>query len=1446
MSLDSLLPIAPARVRALVVPVGQIRRDRFASFVERLNQEHVVHLRDISPDGRPNRNMFSPLAFPSGAIFYDLITHVPPPSHLSLSPFDLYREPLAVIAIADGDELEKGAFSKRQSATAPTLIERNIRTLYQELEDLRDTHTKALTHQVLIFDYVQAEEHTFKLPEGVKTIPPVEQCIRTTMKAIMCDISSLLLAEMTTLAKSFEAMTVIDSPGYASRPQMNGSPYTAEDSNHPRRNSQFTLPARSVSTSGAVDRSHARMSMPAAFKGLPFGSSSSTPTNRPSTPVRNGSGLSHPPTTFDEMTNGSDHDPSSPEQKPSRPGTAEGTKSSSSDKVSVQGFGPGGLNERWRNKGKGRVTILVGSLYLQAGRWTDALKELIEGATVAKSINDHLWHGKALDLITVCLLLLGWAGIEFQVPTICLSPDKPASKAPEVEEVIPDQPRYLRNFQAILPELLERIVGLYSRISGEQLPPLPSCETVIRFCSLLTSLHICHGRLDKVFLDMAVSGKTSHTPLTTSPRLSIAPSRTQIANLLFRAFPSSAPEMITTVDRALVLSGIASVMGTLGYHRKKAMVLRELVGVLVGGLVEARTRGAAEVGIHPAAGLVALDAVNGHGNGAGALELGEGDIEHGIDAFLGILCKTYGVVGFGGISSPSSAHLHDDSDSKVISRIENQSMVRRYGIGNIKLNVLRACINISEALPDFNGVLKFSSDLLRTAGSGVAPGPRREDAAPIITREEQIRLVNNISKTSDLSKRLGLGHLSAEFWDEFLIRGISLDPLPSTRAPVPHAKSVLPGANTARTSQDVNPFIYNPFLRAPDKASVERTLVTGEAATFRITLQNPYEIDVDIESIKLDTEGAAFESSVESTVIGPYRTQILKVNGTPKEAGPVKVTGAIVKVRGCRERRFPIFPQSWVADTEIKVKGIGLDSIEKTSGLYESKQLARPGPELKPESMSLIAISAQPVIVVKSTTLPQSAIMILEGERQVFSVILQNLSAETPADLLLFSFQDSTQAPLQTALTSRDATPAELYEYELVLAKKQALRLRRIDESKRFIAPGGTNTFEFEILGKPGLTNGTIQIDYAYLGVPQDEIKDQFHTRQVCLDMTVTVNASVELARMDLLPIQGTVPRPLWQRLGADQADGEALEPDKYCLMLLDLRNAWPSHMQVRLEGEKGFLIEEHILPGNTNRVVFPIPRVYLDDPHASIPAVNPSRQRQFVVSTSKITPETERANREAFWFRERIIDSLKGTWKTLSGPSRSGTIELRSIRLTPRMIEAVKVDEIGIDVSVVSLGTRTEEANTIYVDDFAQLKVSLTNRTLQPIYPTLRLLPTLCNRPLNVALDFTRKLAWNGTLQRFLPPLEPKQSTEVTIGLTALCRGDFEFVASVEEATLWDDEKDEKKDSNGPDKIGRERSDTQKMMDAVLGPRERRIWHSRHKCLVTVIDREDESDDED
>ena len=56
MGFDTFLPTGPAHVKVLVLPVGPIRRSRFTSFVQRLEQENVIRLGDVSPDGRPNRS----------------------------------------------------------------------------------------------------------------------------------------------------------------------------------------------------------------------------------------------------------------------------------------------------------------------------------------------------------------------------------------------------------------------------------------------------------------------------------------------------------------------------------------------------------------------------------------------------------------------------------------------------------------------------------------------------------------------------------------------------------------------------------------------------------------------------------------------------------------------------------------------------------------------------------------------------------------------------------------------------------------------------------------------------------------------------------------------------------------------------------------------------------------------------------------------------------------------------------------------------------------------------------------------------------------------------------------------------------------------------------------------------------------------------------------------
>lgn len=64
MGLDPLSVVAPARVKVLVLPVGRIGSAKFLSYIGRLQQESIVRLGDVSPDGRPHRSISLPRSLP--------------------------------------------------------------------------------------------------------------------------------------------------------------------------------------------------------------------------------------------------------------------------------------------------------------------------------------------------------------------------------------------------------------------------------------------------------------------------------------------------------------------------------------------------------------------------------------------------------------------------------------------------------------------------------------------------------------------------------------------------------------------------------------------------------------------------------------------------------------------------------------------------------------------------------------------------------------------------------------------------------------------------------------------------------------------------------------------------------------------------------------------------------------------------------------------------------------------------------------------------------------------------------------------------------------------------------------------------------------------------------------------------------------------------------------
>lgn len=1083
--------------------------------------------------------------------------------------------------------------------------------------------------------------------------------------------------------------------------------------------------------------------------------------------------------------------------------------------------------------------------------------------------------------------------------------------------------------------MIQHILNLYVRartFTEDKLPQLSFSESTIRFAKLLSIINLSRGMLDEVGLQRIVLNKNVLLPSTSPTEYRPFLTKAELVALLSRAFPSVSPaDPVSVGDHIMILSGMASVLSDLGFHRKKAFILREMLSVLLPALVQARKYGAAEMGLHPAASILSSSAFSE----VSALQTGQRGHETGIRGLLVVVCHAYDILlcELGSVhpgtensylASLAKDQSYLDKPEVIIARVLWQACMRSCGDYRLKLEVLGLCTSICEALPDLQGVLCYSAEILRGAGSGFAPGPDFNGGWPNLALEEQVRLANNISRAISAGRQLGVQNIEADYWDEFLVRRIELIKASSLASPISHARADLGVAKSLVMEEEKTPFIYNPFRKSASPVPSEVFIVAEEETAFQVTLQNLYDFEIEIETIKLDSIGLPFECKSISAVIGPYRTQNIILCGTAKKPGALTITGCRAKVSGCRERSFPIFRKSWKPKIGVKIG---------RPELFDLHQAARPRTEpnigvrdtmhqdLLPSPITLNVIKSQPNLVIKSVSLPQSAVMLLGGETKTFNVILQNVSPVS-VNLLFLSFEDSITSQLRSALANKDLLPSEVYELEYASISRQSFRWKRKPGSvDTKIEPGREALIEIEVLGKPALSFGKIHVDYGYLEESENETTDNFYMRQLTIPLTITVNASVELIRSNLLPFhtnfswqntqgmisgtsesfpqirrQASLPAPLHEshefrsllsRIGLNPQDSDQ------CLLFLDLRNSWPNVLSISIEigspdpcgpWKCAYMVRESLQPGHTSRILLLLPRIYLHHPVPPIPSLTSATKRQYIVSSGpKPNPETERASREAFHYREALLDHIRATWEEES-TQRAGVINLRALNLTTRMVSVLKLDDLEINISMhaaaaaaaaVGPSPTTTTSPTSFPSSssssspsstsskskpltpttfqipprtFFTLSTTLTNRSSFPIHPFLRIQPSIKDQPHNIALELGKKFLWTGLLQRGLKVLEPGQKIVSELGIVVLCTGVFEIGATVEEVRVLDGGAEEGTWKTEEGKQGRENHGGN--AGAVIeieqekdkeNERDRRVWHAREKLVLIVKDDHDD-----
>lgn len=899
--MDRFSPVAPAHIRVVVVPVGQIDRTRFVDLLGRLRTEAaVVRLGDIRVDGEGIEYLLSPRAFPEGALLFNYTTSPPSEQQQQLAPFELFREPLLVIGViaGDGDDDEE---------------------LGSAAAYLRERHPRVVHRQLLILD--DAERAPAPPNHDAIRIASAGTSDDSSLRTAMLELARRFLLELTTYTKAMKATPTIPTPGHAWRSNEKMAPLKGND-HRPSSSSGYSTPTQGLELASPVEGES-----PARPPSRTFGSP--------------------PPATSFEQIQAASSVPSAIARSDSRTSNKgkNGNRASSQDRAPSQGFGTS--QDKLKQRGKARVGIVVGHILMMSGQWREALSTLAEHSPKARALGETLWWVKCQEGIAVCLLLLAWAGVDFQIPSLCtekqalaLVPGFVAQPADFSMEAGTNKAS-IRKLSSFLPEYMNRILILYRlNEKPDEMPSFAVSEATVRACKLLSAVYLGHGELGPSALDAMVTGYNGAQKSIAAPSAAHGALKSFIIETLLLYRPE---ENLEPATRVSILAGNVSVFDMLDLGRKRSQTVLEMFSTMAKGLIQARKVGAAEAGIHPAASLSA-------DTGAQTIQqiVSESD---GLKQMMASCYQTF----------------HSDA---------------------LRREVLEQLEAFVEAQPDPAGVLMLISALLREStpegaidlmAQSVSDSIIMSDA---VTGNDQTRLANTISRTIAVSKHIGMAEVEAEYWDSNLLRLIRFFPPEASRVlqcrRSPSATAPTPG----------NPLLYDPNAKVANAETQQQVLVCDERVHCVILLQNPLDISIDIESLSLavDHDNVSLDSDFEPITLGPRRLQQVYISVSPSAPGQFNIVGCHIKMAGCRMQLFSIAQQAFSPSASLLAKDLGLLSLG-TTDVQSSTNIKLP----------VTAMPPQPYLVLEDSTFTD--ISMVEGEVRQVTALVRNTS-QTAAHIL--------------------------------------------------------------------------------------------------------------------------------------------------------------------------------------------------------------------------------------------------------------------------------------------------------------------------------------------------------------------------------------------------------------------------------------------------------------
>ncbi|PPQ83346.1 hypothetical protein CVT25_003985 [Psilocybe cyanescens] len=1025
----------------------------------------------------------------------------------------------------------------------------------------------------------------------------------------------------------------------------------------------------------------------------------------------------------------------------------------------------------------GRLYKMLGDFFLLSGRTEDAMIWYNEAVQIFRSSHDPLWYACTLEGMATVAIIDAWSvghGLNNSLSAV---------KEPWTD----------------VSDRLQQAINLYQKTpapDGEQMHSLLAylfCGCVLRQSALLFSVWSSKGWGPLAFTIMLQSGPKPQLPPTLSSdekdswlileRLS---SITGITRASISAVLSQlhGPWLLHLGqrERIAILETMASFYSCLGYQRKEAYVLREVLGCILDLMVCGReedgfsqpTAQSAGLGIHNVHPIV--------GGNWGSVGVRISESSAGNESVLRLLkyiCKVLGInLEAVGLVEETKKHISDsppslsDYDEDIIEELREPC-----GWPELQVGVVREAVAVAEALPDFPTVAQFALSSLKTLQS-------------VLTSGDQYHLYSTASRALVTARRRGDSR-AVEYWSGRPIVSMSIAPLPAIRIPVEKPRSIQHKVSDLKPLVQgiVDPFLYNPRKAAAGK---EKSLVVqNEVLEFVITLQNPYIFDLELQELSLSTSGAAFESQPLRVVIPANTLHQAVLSGKAIETGTLIVRGCFVQAPGgvIREYILPLYTAQEEERISRKRRTINSENgRSKYSGLdryvwtRHEKQASKPsaegsgGPSFR--FLECKVVPEQPLLRIRRSSITHGALMLYDGEKSTIRLTLENVSPIT-VDFLHFAFEDSTIEPAQKALADGNLSVSDTYETEYNLIHRPVFSWDQ-DEAKT-IAPNHNLTLTLECYGKVGCHNGVIHISYSHAEDPNLRDSDVFYVRQVSYPLMVTVYHMLECNGMDLLQFP-SYPQSLRRNNNPKNSRMSSLhfEDDAgWCLFSIEVRNTYGSPFDVTLirtqHGESTASSTTTIPPGSVSRLVIPIKKILLEEKNLSKPIPTLS-DRQFVLAQSSLSEAEQRAQRELFWYREELFKCVQGRWHETGG-TRSGELSFRAQRMTLPMLEVFRLEIARVSLSLGSNDDVTQKdvnrnGSRHYpkVNEFVELKATVVNLT-----------PSSLVFAMDLEANPSEYIIYEGVLTDLpVGRLESGESREITTSVCFLASGHFEISALV------------------------------------------------------------------